>query len=329
MQHFETEVLYLPTDEKLRFLSEGPQATADGHISWVAIQHGPQATTGSLNLLDLEGLRSQDGPMDPSGPSNRCYPLAGRPGFAIPTRQPGTFVVGMERQVVVLDVDTGRQETLCQDVDHDVAGTIINDGLAFEQGLVFGTKDLRFEQAKAGLYLWRRSDRRLIRLRDDQICSNGKVLIQQDGQTCLLDIDSPARTVVSYPLDVSEGRLGPPRVVVDLREDGAFPDGMVVCPDGRSVIVALYDPRDVDHGQARQYSIATGQVEAVWTSPGSAQVTCPLLVEWEGRVRLVLTTAVEHMTADRKLRNPQAGAIFWGETPFDQLGAATPFVWSL
>ena len=192
MRNYEARLLYLPDGPALRFLPEGPHALADGRISWVAIQHGPQATTGSLNVLDL--ARGE----------NQSFPLAGRPGFAFPTQRSGTFVVGLERRIVLLDPRTSSLETLCEGIDDGVADTIINDGLAFDEGLLFGTKDLRFQEAKAGLYLWRRADRRLIRLRDDQICSNGKVLTELDGQRCLLDIDTPTRHVHAGGLFVAE-----------------------------------------------------------------------------------------------------------------------------
>ena len=159
-------------------------------------------------------------------------------------------------------------------------------------------------------------------LRNDQICSNGKKVVQWHDQLVLLDIDSPTKTVVAYPLDVPRGALGDPEIVLDLRDGPAFPDGMVLANDGQSAILAFYDPRDVPAGEARQYNLATGELECVWQTPGSPRVTCPLLVEHDGRVVLVLTTAVEHMSTEEQSRHPDAGCLFIADTHFASLPAA-------
>jgi sugar lactone lactonase YvrE len=315
VKEFQARVLFRPPDPRLAFLPEGPYPCGKERISWVAIQHGATATTGSLNLLDV--TRGE----------NRSLDLPGRPGFAFPTNRLDTFVVGMERRICLVDAATGRVEPLLEEtVDPDVDGTIINDGLVLDRGLVFGCKDLAFRDPKAGLYLWRREDRKLVTLRNDQICSNGKVVLNRDGQWTLLDIDSPTKTVAAYALNIDAGRVGEPSVVVDLRDGDAFPDGMIATPDGQGVIVALYDPTDKTHGQARQYRIESGELEAVWHVPASPQVTCPQLVETNGRVQLILTTAVEHMTRQRQRACTNAGCLFIAETNFDTAPAAPAFV---
>jgi hypothetical protein len=95
---------------------------------------------------------------------------------------------------------------------------------------------------------------------------------------------------------------------------------MILTPDHRSLIVALYDPGDPAFGAARQYSLRDGSLETIWTCNGSPRVTCPQLVEYNGRIRLVLTTAVEHMSPEQQLRHPNAGCLFIGDTPFESLG---------
>ncbi len=306
MQVYETEVLYLPEDASLRYLPEGPIQQNASQFSWVAIQDGPEASQGSFNLFDLF---SQE---------NRTWPLSGRPGFAFPTQDPAVMVVGIERRIQVLDLSSGITQDVSDEVDADVTGTIINDGVAFPDGIVFGTKDLQFKEQKAGLYFWRLADRQLIRLRDDQICSNGKVLAASGDTWSLWDIDSPTQTVVHYKFDSRAAVLSEPTVVIDLRSEELFPDGMVMTPDGQSVIVALYNPNDAPYGETRQYGLQSGQLEAVWKTPAAAQVTCPLLMNWEGRVSLVLTTAAENMSVEKLERQPQAGALFIGETSFQQ-----------
>ena len=309
----DAELLFRPEDQRLRYLPEGPCACGRNRLSWVAIQHGPAAKFGSLNVLDTRTR------------TNQTIDLAGRPGFAFPTRLPTTWVIGLERQLGLLNVQTDSWTVLVDGIDDDVEDTIINDGVVFSEGVVFGTKHLEFTDKRAGLYLWRRNDQKLIRLRNDQICSNGKVVFAGNEGWILLDIDSPTQTIVSYLLDADRGRLGASRIVVDLRGAVDFPDGMIVTPDGQSVIVAFYNPTDVPFGEVRQYGLAEGELEAVWRVPESPQVTCPQLVECDGSVKLVIATAAENMSDDRLRRYPQAGALFVASTDFSSLPAVPLF----
>lgn len=307
MPEFTTEVLFRPETEQLRFLPEGPYPNGNDRLSWVAIQHGADAKSGSLNLFDFT-----------SG-SNQSIDLPGRPGFAFPTNRDGVFVTGMERQVGLFDTGDSSFKPLGDQVESGVTGTVINDGVVFSGGLIFGCKDLNFAEAKAGLYLWRRSDWQTICLRDDQTCSNGKVVFGDGERVTFLDIDTPTKTVVRYELDVTDGRLSPPEVVVDLRAGDAFPDGMIATPDGTSVIIAFYDPADAAFGVAKQFSLATGDEEAVWRTEKSPRVTCPQLVERDGQIKLILTTADEGMTPEQQAMHTSAGALFIGDTEFTSL----------
>ena len=309
MKTIETEILFRPDLPALRFLPEGPYSLHDGRLSWVGIQHGAESVTGSINVLDL-----QRG-------TNESFLLPGRPGFAFPTDQPGVFVAGVERTVGVFDTRSGTWNPFIDGVDPNVENTIINDAVVFEGNLIFGLKELEFQTKKAGLYLWRRRDQRLIQLRNDQICSNGKAVVRNsDGTLTLFDIDSPSKQITRSRLDIETGSVSDCTVVVDLTAEDIFPDGMILTPDHQGLIVALYDPGDPAAGVARQYNISNGALEQIWTCPGSPRVTCPQLMRHLGRVRLVLTTAVEHMPAEQQARHPNAGCLFVGDTEFSDIG---------
>ena len=309
----QAEVLYRSPEVGLRYLPEGPAVCGPNRMSWVAIQHGSDARVGSLNILDTRSL------------NNTTVDLPGRPGFAFPTRSSMTWLIGLERQLGLYDLQSESWEVLVDGIDDDVEDTIVNDGVVFSEGVLFGTKHLEFNDKRAGLYLWRYSDQRLIRLRDDQICSNGKVVFCGDHGYRLLDIDSPTQTVVSYSLDVERGVLGDSQVVLDWREAEDFPDGMIATPDGNSVVVAFYNPTDVPFGEVRQYGLEHGDLEVVWRVPQSPQVTCPQWVEDNGSVKLVITTAAENMTTERLSRHPQAGSLFIAPTELATLPEAIVF----
>lgn len=300
------ELLFMPPTEELRFLPEGPTALAPGVFSWVAIQHGPEAKIGSLNIYDLRSAKNQQ------------FLLPGRPGFAKPTSDANVFIVGSERELGLFNILDNSWRSLVSGVDQDVEGTIINDGTIYGANVVFGTKDLEFRTKKAGLYLYRGGDGSLIRMRSDQVCSNGKDLIDGGaGGLTLIDIDSPTKKVVRYHIDLEKGELGEPETIVDVTDLPSVPDGMTMTPDEQSIIVSFYNPNPAEYGETRQYSLYNGELEFIWKTPGSPQATCPLLLEMEdGEIKLIITTAVEHMPHERRSDAPNAGGIFIADTAF-------------
>jgi len=308
------DVLYRPETAALRFLPEGPYPThRNGELSWVAIQHGAGATHGSLNILAFG-----ESVMHPNGPRNYTFELPGRPGFAFPCDDGLTFVVGLERLIGRFTPQTGAWDVFCHGVDSDVENTIINDGMVWEDNLIFGTKDLEFKTKKAGLYLYRGADQKLIALRNDQICSNGKAIRQTTNGLELIDIDSPTRQIVAYDLDIAAGTLGERRVILDLTDDPAVPDGAILTPDGQGLIVSMFNFLGPGDGETRLYDLNDGSIQTIWRTPGSPQNTCPNLVSCDGRVVLVITTAVENMTPEVQQECPNAGCLFIGETAWER-----------
>ncbi|MCA9193374.1 MAG: SMP-30/gluconolactonase/LRE family protein [Planctomycetales bacterium] len=287
-------------------MPEGPTALGEGKFSWVAIQHGPESKIGSLNIFDV------------ATGQNTTYPLPGRPGFAKPTSNPNKFIVGCERQLGIFDIRDSSWTTLADGIDEDVENTIINDGTLYANNIVFGTKDLEFKTPKAGLYLYRGSDQKLIRLRNDQICSNGKDVVDLgDGGLSLLDIDSPTKKVVRYRIDIESGELTDCKTLIDLGDLPAVPDGMICTPDEQSIIISFYNPNPAEFGETRQYSLLTGDLERVWLTPDSPQATCPLLLEVApGEIKLIITTAVEYMSIEQQKSAVSAGGIFVADSGF-------------
>ena len=305
MQVRDAEILFTPDCSQLRFLPEGPITLGEQTFSWVAIQHAEEIECGSLNVFDWPSQ------------SNVNYDLPGRPGFAFPTEVENLFVAGIERNVMLVDIASGEHQILSDEIDQTVTNTIINDGIPFAEGIIFGAKDLEFQTQKAGLYFWRANDRRLFLLRDDQICSNGKIITRNESGWSLLDIDTPTQQVVRYQLDCESGTLSPAEVVLDLTDLDIFPDGMVATPDGQSVIIAFYNPNAAEYGVARQFSLADGEVQAEWRCEKAPRVTCPLLFNTSDGVKLVLTTATEVMDAEMFAEHPHSGCLFVGDTDWE------------
>jgi sugar lactone lactonase YvrE len=183
--------------------------------------------------------------------------------------------------------------------------------------LIFGTKDLEFKTKKAGLYLFRMKDRKLTKLAGGQICSNGKVITKSDnGALTLLDIDTPTKTVAGYSIDIDAGKLGERRVVLDCKDQPGFPDGMTSSPDQKSIFISFYNPDFAPNGETRQFNLADGSVIASYHTPNAPQATCPQLCKIAGKVYLIITTAVEHMTPDRLAQSIDSGSLFCAETEY-------------
>ena len=301
----QARVLVTPAAEPQRFLPEGPRAVrlhGRDAVAWVNIQTGPDATAGELHAWF------------PDRGEHQVVPVPGRPGFLFPTDRPDTLMLGLTKEVGLFHVPSGRWEPLATIPDADPR-TIINDGEVLPGGraVVFGTKDVRFADPVAHLYLYTLDDRKLTVLADGQTCSNGKVFAAADGELILYDIDTPRRFVVRYRLDMQFRTLEDQGVAVDLRKVDGYPDGMADCGDG-TVVVAFYDPDPLPAGRAGRYRLGTGELVEEWTTPGSPRVTCPLLVRRDGGVKLILTTAVEGMPPEMRAKCPNAGCLFIADT---------------
>ncbi len=310
----DTTVLLTPDSDEDGFLPEGPREfTLDGRpaLLWVNIQTAPDATQGALHVRywDTGGTESTT--------------LPGRPGFALPTDRPGIVLVGLDHRIGTFDFDSYEWTPLATLPDPHPR-TIINDAEVTPDGraVVFGTKDTRFAEPLAGLYLLTLGDNRVSRLLGGQTCSNGKVLATGPDGLTLFDIDTPTKTVARYRLDVTGRELVADGLALDLRGEPGFPDGMVDAGDG-TVIVAFYNPEPVAAGRAVRYDLRTGEALEEWRTPGSPRVTCPCLVQRADGVKLVLTTATEGMPPEQRAKCLTAGSLFVADTRIAGVPAAS------
>jgi sugar lactone lactonase YvrE len=308
MQVFEATPFYTPETAALRFLPEGPRLlrnykSADPILGWVAIQESFEQLHGSVNLLNLRTKK------------NEVHPLPGRAGFFVETDRPGEVVVGLERDLVLYDLNERQMLGKPFPVTDDPR-VVINDGYSVEGGLLFGTKHLAFKERIACMYFFDTATAKLHTLHAAQICSNGKFL----SGAGLVDIDTPNKTLDYYPFDRTKPSLGERRIIADFRDTPLFPDGLRPSPDGESVIVAFYNPEAAPEGLAREFRIRDGEVLGEWRLAGSPRVTCPEILEYDGRVRVLFTTAVEGMDP----AVPLAGTLFLGDTAYDRVPPPPP-----
>jgi len=255
----------------------------DGKLVWVSIQYGPEAKDGGINFLDLAAR------------TNVHHHLPGRPGFFVTTEQPGVLLIGLERRLVLYDVAARRITATLAHVP-DNPRILINDGIAIPGGVLFGTKDVQFQEPIAALYRYHFASRELRELLGGQTCSNGKLL----RGSRLIDIDSVPRTITEY---LHDGALERVRLIAPAESLPAIPDGLRPAPGGESIVVAFVNLDAGADGLAQQIRIADGVVLTEWIFPGAPRVTCPEYVHGLG---WLFTTAVEGAAA------PEAGTIFVG-----------------
>jgi sugar lactone lactonase YvrE len=296
------ELFWTPPEEELRYLPEGPRflqhhRSGENLLGWVAIQHGPNLKSGSFNILNLDTLQ------------NTRHDLPGRPGFFAETDAPETIVIGLERRIVYYNWLTRELTETGVDVTFDER-VIINDGVAVPEGLIFGTKDIKFRDPIAAAYRYDSATQWLTTLIPNETCSNGKYL----AGNVLYEIDSPRKVLDRYELDGMRHSIA-----ADFQNFPGFPDGLRPTRDGKSVVIAFYDPGESRSGFARQISLATGKVEAEWELRGSPRVTCPEIFMLNGKERVLFTTAVEGMPERMLAQAPNAGALFVAE-PYSGAG---------
>jgi sugar lactone lactonase YvrE len=288
----EAHPFFRPALEEQRYLPECPRVIG-GSLLWISIQYAADRPRGGINVLDLASRE------------NVHHPLPGRPGFFAETGEPGVLLVGLERRLVLYDLN---RRAVTETLAHlpDDQRVIINDGIAIPGGAIFGTKHLAFSEPVAALYHYDHATRQVRELLGGQTCSNGKYL--HDG--LLVDIDSQPKTITEYRWD---GELHPVRLIVPPEDLPALPDGLRPMPGGKSAIVAYYNPGHVADGVAQEIRLSDGAVLTEFVLPGSPRVTCPEVWELDGVTSVFFTTATEGMGEDTRAIAPEAGTIFVAE----------------
>jgi sugar lactone lactonase YvrE len=280
---------FRPVLEEQRYLPECPLVIGES-LLWVSIQYAKDRPQGGLNVLNLVTRE------------NDHHPLPGRPGFFAETVDRGILLVGLERRLVLYDLN---RRAITETLAHvpDDPRVIINDGIAIPGGAIFGTKHLEFREPVAALYHYDYATRRVRELLGGQVCSNGKYL----HDDILVDVDTQPKTITEYRYDGEVHRL---RLITPPEALPALPDGLRPMPGGQSVIVAFYNPAHVVDGVAQEIRLSDGEVLTEFILPGSPRVTCPAVWELDGATCVFFTTATEGMPEETRAIAPEAGTIF-------------------
>ena len=280
---------FRPALEEHRYLPECPFVIGESLV-WISIQYAKDRPQGGINVLDLATRE------------NVHHPLPARPGFFAETAVPGVLLVGLERHLVLYDLNRRAITETLAHIPEDPR-VIINDGIAIPGGAIFGTKHLEFSEPVAALYHYDEATRQVRELLGGQVCSNGKYL--HDG--ILVDIDTKPKTITEYRYDGDLHRL---RLIAPPDSLPALPDGLRPMPGGQSVVVAFYNPAHTANGIAQEIRLSDGEVLTEFVLPGSPRVTCPAVWDLDGVTCLFFTTAIEGMPDETRAIAPEAGTIF-------------------
>jgi L-arabinonolactonase len=220
--------------------------------------------------------------------------------FALCAR-PSQLLLGLASGIALFDLDSGRFGPTIA-VESEQPTTRLNDGRCDAQGrFVFGT----FNPAEAAIGHFYRVDAELHveRLPLPAVAVANSIAFSPDG-TRMYFTDSPTRRIdcADYHAD---GRIGTPRLFVELGSDEGYPDGSAVDADG-----GLWNAQ-WDGGCVVRYD--SHGVETTRVELPAARPTCPAF-GGEGFAQLFVSTARKGLHGDALAAQPAAGGVFVAQT---------------
>ncbi|MBS1679736.1 MAG: SMP-30/gluconolactonase/LRE family protein [Actinobacteria bacterium] len=233
-----------------------------------------------------------------AAPEVRRESFEGEVGFAIP-RRGGGAVVGVERELWLVDDDGGRHQLLELDERPE---NRFNDAVCDQQGRLWaGTFARDRRQGAANLYRIDPDGATELVLSGLTI-SNGIGWLD-DGAT-LHFIDSPTQRLEAFDVEIDAGRLGGRRTLAEVDAADGSPDGL--CIDAEDCTwVALFGG-----GEVRRYDRSGRQVGRL--AVPVPHPTSPCLGGERG-TELFVTTTRHRLELVERERWPLAGHVFLAE----------------
>jgi sugar lactone lactonase YvrE len=253
-----------------------------GELVWVDVHRGRlHAAPGTHARLDEVVV------LDVGGPLTAVFPL--------PDPDDG-WLVGHGQGLAVLD-RTGGLHELAAPERRRPGHTRVNDGACDREGrLWLGSMEYAGAPDRGCLYRIDLAGRLTVALSPTTV-SNG-IGWSPDGDTMYF-VDSGAGTVTAFSYD--EGELGDARVLVQIDEGGAVPDGMCIDDEG-CLWVAVWGA-----GEVRRYS-PEGSLLILVETPAARPSCCAF--GGPERNFLYITSARVGLSETELSRHPHAGCLF-------------------
>ena len=162
---------------------------------------------------------------DPATGSSRFFDVGETVGCLAPAGS-ARLILGLRHHLAWLDTRTGSVEPFLQ---FETRSSVrCNDGKCDAQGRFwFGT--MSTTGAEAALYRYDQDG--LLQVMETGLTVSNGLGWSPDGGTFYLT-DSPARLIYAYDFEQASGRLRDRRILVDLRGQAFFPDGLAVDREG-------------------------------------------------------------------------------------------------
>lgn len=203
--------------------------------------------------------------------------------------QDGFWVIGDGSPRRMVEVDAGE-------------GTRFNDGKCDPEGRLWaGTMAYNERSASGSLYRLDADGEVTLQVSDVTV-SNG-LAWSLDGGT-MFYIDSPTRRIDAFAFDLATGSISERRTVVRIPEGAGYPDGMTIDAHG-ALWVALWDG-----GAIHRY--VDGILDRVVVMPVTRPTSCAF--GGPSYDDLYVTSAWTRLSADDRVEQPLAGAVFRVQT---------------
>ena len=264
----------------------------------VLLGEGPwwNAKSQQLYWVDIEGNAFHV--FDPTSGSDRKIDVGEMIGCAVGMRS-GGVLLALQHGFFKLDLNT-ESLTAIADPESHLPENRFNDGKCDSAGRFWaGTTRIQHDEPSGFLYRLD-PDLNVHRKLDDVWISNG-LAWSLDDKT-MFYIDSPTGEVVAFDFHAPSGEITNERLVIEIPEEGASPDGMTIDEEGM-LWIALWDGWRVI-----RVNPADGQIIGEVRLPVARPTSC--CFGGANLDELYITTASTRMPADELAKQPLAGGIF-------------------
>jgi len=218
-------------------------------------------------------------------------------GFAIPTTQENTMILGLKKGLALYNLATGTHKIIAQVPGLDNPAIRFNDGKCDPHGrLWMGTMGFKAEPKLGAFYSFTKGN--LEEHISQTTISNGMAWWNER----FYYIDSPTQMVQVFDYDGKKGAISNGRKLVDIDEKMGTPDGMTIDQNG-NLWVALYGGSKVI-----QIDGDSGEILDEIKVPAPHVTSCTF--GGDDFKTLFITTARENMTEAQLKEYPESGSIF-------------------
>lgn len=206
------------------------------------------------------------------------------------------LLVACETGLFRLNLSSGERSPVAEAGTPD---TRSNDGRADRQGgFWFGTMGKRAQKGAGAIWRWYRGELRQL---FPGITIPNAICFTPEGRAAHF-ADTATGKVMKVALDAAGWPVGEPEVWLDLERAGLNPDGAVIDAEGR------FWNAQWGAGRVACYAPDGAFLSAIET-PGAPQSSCPAF-GGPDLSTLYVTTALEHMDAEARVRHPASGQLF-------------------